>query len=291
MNTRRSGFTLVELSVVLVIISLLVGAIVAGTSLVRAARVKSVTSDKEAYQNAMLAFRDKYSALPGDMINATDFWGYAPGVPAGTRTAMDTACAKLTTRSTTKATCNGNGNDSIYERDGTGWLIHEQFRVWQHLANAGMIEGSYSGVADCNAPSPCATPGVNTPVSSLPDATWYIADPNGLTGGGLAWLNALWGERDGKHILYFGGTITADLGTLSSNPFQPILTPAEAWAIDDKYDDSSPGRGKVRVIAPIPPNSYLSDELHCANDDDASVAKYNLTKTTLECSLYFMLPF
>ncbi|MBM3618869.1 MAG: type II secretion system protein, partial [Alphaproteobacteria bacterium] len=282
--SRRAGFTLVELSVVLVIISLLVGAIVAGTSLVRAARVKSVTSDKEAYQNAMLAFRDKYNALPGDMANATDIWGYATGVAGPITVAKDNACAQLLTYSTNKATCNGNGNDRIYERTGAGYFGHEQYRVWQHLSNAGMIEGTYSGVIDCNSSTAiCAAPGVNTPVSSMPDATWYIADPNGEPPGS-PWFDLLWTNRIEKHLLYFGGTIVSNYRTANSNPFQSILTPAEAWAIDDKYDDGFPGRGRVRVISPDPGNPFTASPQLCATTANSTTAVYNLTKTTLECS-------
>lgn len=295
MNTRSSrpiqGFTLVELSVVLVVISLLVGAIVAGTSLIRAARVKSVTSDKEAYQNAILAFRDKYSALPGDMSNATDIWGYATGVAGPITQAKDDTCAKLLTYSTTKATCNGNGNDSIYERTGAGWFGHEQYRVWQHLSNAGMIEGSYSGVIDCNSSTAiCATPGVNTPVSSMPDATWYIADPN-LEPASSFWFDLLWTTKIDKHLLYFGGTVVANYRTAASNPFQPIMTPQEAWSIDDKFDDGFPGRGKIRVISPDGGNPFTASAQLCATTTNAATAVYNLTKTSLECSIYFYMPF
>lgn len=292
-TSKRSGFTLVELSVVLVIISLLVGAIIAGTTLIRAARVKSVTSDKEAYQNAMLAFRDKYSALPGDMANATDIWGYAPGVTPGAITpAKDTTCSGLKTYSTTKATCNGNGNDIIYERTGSlPFYGHEMYRAWQHLSNAGMIEGSYAGVIDCNsATAICATPGVNTPVSSMTDATWFIGYPGGEPSSSF-WFDILWTNQIDKHLLYFGGTIVSNYRTTNSNPFQSVLTPAEAWSIDDKFDDGFPGRGKVRVISPDTGNPFTSTPQLCATSTNAATAKYNLIKTTLECSIYFYLPF
>lgn len=289
-RTNR-GFSLVELSVVLIIISLLVGAIIAGTTLIRVSRVKSVTSDKEAYQNAMLAFRDKYNALPGDLSNATDIWGYATGASAPITPAKDDACAKLLTYSTTKATCNGNGNDIIYDRTGTGYYGHEMYRAWQHLSNAGMIEGSYSGVIDCaSSTAVCDTPGINSPLSSFPDATWHIAFPGGEPPGSF-WFDLLWTNRIDKHILYFGGTIVANYKTAASNPFQAVLTPQEAWSIDDKFDDGFPGRGKIRVISPDPGNPFTSTAQLCATTADPTTAKYNLTKTSLECSIYFYMPF
>lgn len=285
-SSRRAGFTLVELSVVLVIISLLVGSIIAGTTLIRAARIKSITSDKEAYQNAILAFRDKYNALPGDMANATDIWGYATGATGPITSVKNDACEALTSPSTTKGTCNGNGNDIIYEHQGE--YNHEQYRVWQHLSNAGMIEGSYSGVIDCPfTDSFCARPGVNTPVSAVPDATWFILNPSGEPAGRLT-STALWTNQIDKHLLFFGGTIVSNYGTAASNPFQPVLSPAEAWSIDDKFDDAFPGRGKIRAIANTVGTEFSTVAPVCV---DTVTNKYNLIKTSQECTLYFYMPF
>ena len=71
----RSGFSLVELSIVLVILGLLTGGILAGQNLIRAAELRSVTTQFQNYHAAVMTFRDKYFALPGDMANAEDFWG------------------------------------------------------------------------------------------------------------------------------------------------------------------------------------------------------------------------
>ena len=133
---RRSlrAFSLVELSIVLVILGLLVGGALSGRSLIRAAEMRSIQTDFSKYLAAVHQFRDKYFALPGDMPNATAFWGAAHPTPA---TCRDTP-------STTTATCNGNGNGEV-KATGTSW---ESSRFWQHLANAALIEGTYDGVDD-----------------------------------------------------------------------------------------------------------------------------------------------
>ena len=75
----RAGFTLIELSIVLVIIGLVVGGIFVGKELVRASQLNSVLRDLDKYNSAVLTFKDKYGHLPGDIPNATQFWGSAGG--------------------------------------------------------------------------------------------------------------------------------------------------------------------------------------------------------------------
>ena len=129
-----AGFTLLELSIVLVIIGLLIGGIFVGQSLIHNAQLNAVITEFTRYQTAVQSFKQQYQALPGDMNNATSFWGVAGG------TGSDTTC--MNTVSTTAATCNGNGDEVI----GTSVVTwDETFRAWQHLATAKMIEGFYAG--------------------------------------------------------------------------------------------------------------------------------------------------
>jgi prepilin-type N-terminal cleavage/methylation domain-containing protein len=70
----KKGFTLVELSIVLVILGLLAGGVLAGQSLIRAAELRSVTTQLEQYSTAIYAFRDRYFAIPGDEEFARRAW-------------------------------------------------------------------------------------------------------------------------------------------------------------------------------------------------------------------------
>jgi prepilin-type N-terminal cleavage/methylation domain-containing protein len=109
----RRAFSLVEISIVIVILALLIGGIITGRSLIRAAELRSVMTDANAYIAAVGNFRTQYRYLPGDAPNAESYWGAA-------------------------TTDNGN-NDSLVEGD-------ERFRFWQHLNLAGFVEKSFSGV-------------------------------------------------------------------------------------------------------------------------------------------------
>lgn len=62
-----AGFTLIEMSIVLVIIGLIVGGILVGQDLIRASYIRATVSQIEKYNTAVNTFHDKYGFLPGDM--------------------------------------------------------------------------------------------------------------------------------------------------------------------------------------------------------------------------------
>ena len=58
MHSKRHAFTLVELSIVLVILGLLVGGVLSGQSLIHSAQLRVVTTELDNYKTAMNSFRD-----------------------------------------------------------------------------------------------------------------------------------------------------------------------------------------------------------------------------------------
>lgn len=69
---QQSGFTLVELAIVMIIIGLLIGGVLKGQQLIQNARTTAVISEIKGYQAALNSFRDTYGGAPGDMGNARD---------------------------------------------------------------------------------------------------------------------------------------------------------------------------------------------------------------------------
>lgn len=63
---QQSGFTLIEIAIVLVIIGLLLGGVLQGQQLIQNSRVKAATNDFNGIVTAMLSYRDRYGKLPGD---------------------------------------------------------------------------------------------------------------------------------------------------------------------------------------------------------------------------------
>lgn len=75
MNKRQSGFTLIEIAIVMVIIGLLLGGVLKGQEMITNARIKNVTNDFEGISAAIFSYQDRYNALPGDDPNAAARWG------------------------------------------------------------------------------------------------------------------------------------------------------------------------------------------------------------------------
>lgn len=69
-KTSESGFTLVELAIVLIIVGLLIGGILKGQELIGNAQVTAQSSEMRALEAATSGFRDQFAAIAGDVANA-----------------------------------------------------------------------------------------------------------------------------------------------------------------------------------------------------------------------------
>lgn len=233
----RNGFSLVELSIVLVILGLLTGGILAGQSLIRASELRSVSTEMSRYSTAIYSFRDKYFQLPGDFSKAYDFWGAAGG------------CTNVDVNADL-AGCNGNGNGLVITTGSSN--IGESARSWQHLALAGLVEGSYSGVQS-TAPE--------YPYSKMGQGFWY---PKSWSVSAHGWTGAPTGQ-------------TLMLALLNSG-----IKPEEAWNIDTKLDDGRASSGRMFPHATSPAGCVTGTTWGTAASD------YALTSTSGTCTLFMI---
>lgn len=72
-NRNQNGFTLIELSIVLVLIGLIIGGVLKGQELISSTRLKMTVSQWDAVKAAVNSFQDKYVAIPGDYDQASSY--------------------------------------------------------------------------------------------------------------------------------------------------------------------------------------------------------------------------
>jgi len=118
MKRKQSGFTLIEIAIVLVIIGLLLGGVLKGQELINSAKVKNLATDFKNVPVFIYGYQDKFKALPGDDINAV---------------------------SHVAATGVGNGNGIINGNWNSTNTADETQLFWQDVRLAGLAPGPTTG--------------------------------------------------------------------------------------------------------------------------------------------------
>ncbi|MEO5692294.1 MAG: prepilin-type N-terminal cleavage/methylation domain-containing protein [Usitatibacter sp.] len=154
MKSQQSGFTLVEIAIVLVIIGLLLGGILKGQELINSAKVKNIANDFRVIPTYIYAYQDKFKSLPGDDATVTS---HVPGATAATGGTL------------------GNGVIEGSWNDASG--TSEAFLFWQHVRLANLAAGP-TDPTDATY-RPVNAVGGNFGISSNSAATATIA---GMTG-------------------------------------------------------------------------------------------------------------
>jgi prepilin-type N-terminal cleavage/methylation domain-containing protein len=261
-SVAKEGFTLIELSIVLVIIGLIIGGILVGRDMIRAAELRSVLSDIEKFKTAFNTFNLKYNCIPGDCANATTFFGvdsngcpYAGGSAGGVT-----------------GTCNGDGDGNVAPNS-TG--VYENYQAWRQLGFAGLIKGTYTGIPSGTQ----AKAGVNVPASSIFKVGYDVGYFN--IGGNANPGYQLSGSSLCHRFVVAGERLN---GVLNSS----FATPYELIAMEAKVDDGNPVTGILTVI----PDGY-DYNLHyvgaCSNwgASVASASNYYFKNSTYSCYMVF----
>jgi prepilin-type N-terminal cleavage/methylation domain-containing protein len=203
---KQAGFTLIELSIVLVIIGLIVGGVLVGQDLIKAAEIRATISQKEKIDAATMTFRGKYNGLPGDLLNASTTFGFdATGIAAGTT---------------------GNGlinRGAAGATDNSGTLLDDEAAMFfRHLAQANLIGDPIT--QSTGAAASVSTIATTAPLSKMGRGNYFLVM-------NISGLNAM-----------FLGGFTVSTGTVT---FAKAITPSEAFQIDSKVDDGNGLTGTV----------------------------------------------
>lgn len=159
-RSYHAGFTLIELSIVLVVIALLISGVITGQKMIENARIQKIIYEIQDYQSVFSAFYENYKALPGDMIDATAV------LPNG------------------GTTSNGDGDRTILWDSST--TPSEGLLAWQHIELAEMMHfggmpGSSTGndaIVDETIPNSTVSPRLGFGVYTTSGVTQFIVGAN-----------------------------------------------------------------------------------------------------------------
>ena len=121
MRQQQSGFTLVEIAIVLVIIGLLLGGVLKGQELINQAKIKNIANDLNGMSVAVYGYQDRYKRYPGDDDGAATRW-------------------------TNPLATSGDGNAQVGATNNAAYIdcsasTVENCQFWHHLRLAGFIGG------------------------------------------------------------------------------------------------------------------------------------------------------
>lgn len=223
--TKKRGFTLIELSIVLVIIGLIVGGVMVGQNLMFASQIHQQVKQLQEYSQAYSTFQLKYNCIPGDCRNATDYFssstnGNGNGILESTKVMAD---GRL-----------NYGNDSTR-------FDFEFPTFFTHLILAGLIP-SEPQIQTLGYPEP------KLPHTNKQGFTANSALAIGMDGYASSFTTQsddYFGENLWRVGLYFAvGRPSAGWG--SNNDKDGLFTPLATYAVDAKIDDGKPQTGDFK---------------------------------------------
>ncbi len=230
---NNSAFTLIELSIAIVIIGLVVGGVMVGRDLIKSSEIRAQIRQLEQFTTAINTFKLKYNYLPGDL-------------PLKEATAFGFPIVIL--NDVSDSYNYSNNRDGIYTSNGNGFIEDRAFSgvnelvlggycnyetgepvyFWQDLRVANLINprlytlpeywnGVHAGVV---MPQPIAEFGQNN---------FVIID-----------------EINRKNIFLIQGTNPVNfIHSGYNSPSVMAFSPLEAFTLDSKIDDGKPLTGKV----------------------------------------------
>lgn len=218
-DSHRSGFTLIEVSIVLIIIGLIVSGVLVGRDLIRAAEIRAGIAQIEQYNTAVNTFRIKFNDIPGDLRSAS-------------------ALGMVTRASHGTGVINGNGQiestmNNITNHS-TSLIGYETTLIWSDLIASNLINMPSSAATDNIVPALMFGDDSQEQVKKyLPSAK--LGNGNFVTvfssqGTNYFQISKIQGISGGLYLMDYG------------------ITPQEAFSVDKKMDDGMPLTGVVRGL-------------------------------------------
>jgi len=224
------GFTLIEISIVLVIIGLITGGILVGQDLIAAATVRAQITQMEKYNAAVNTFRGKYGYLPGDIPDPTATqYGFNPRGPFPGEGDGNGVIQGLD---------NSNATANFDNQVGSG----ESVAFWVDLSTSRLIpDGLNIGAPTLVGSAYTATlplVGLYLPAAKIGAGNYVYVWSGGYT--------PMSGMHQGDGRNYFGLSAVNTLFDGEANATATIRV-VQAYNIDIKIDDGLPQLGRVQA--------------------------------------------
>lgn len=207
MKSSNKGFTLVELSIVIVIIGLIIAGVTAGQALVKQSQLRAILTQTDQIRAGINAFKLAYNGLPGDITNGSVYWS---------------GCGAT-------EICDGDGNKQIGTALKNTDEAPESYIAWWQLNVAGLVPGSYT-IAAGDAGSIAGVIGTTIPAAKYSGAGVTLGYDGGL-------LTST--ASTAKNIMLFGAAVSSALARGA------FLTPQQAVSLDIKADDGNALKGGI----------------------------------------------
>ncbi len=273
-SSKKSAFSLIELSIVLIIIGLLIAGVTGGASLIKSSELRAAISEARGWSTAVNGFYNQFNAFPGD-------YNVAIGLPAGAAGNSNSQINAYTLAANPSAVLSSTA--ACANTASTAGCAYEDNVAWVQLKNAGVVDTNTVSAPTLSTTGATSF-GVTNPQSKIKSSGWLFdyGSANGSTAGT---------NQFGQNVVILSGapsTTAMDASNsyvngATSARVTGAITPADALSIDTKVDDGKYNTGRIQGINPAAIYSAVGGAANCAG----TLTTYNTTQTTKNCAISY----
>jgi prepilin-type N-terminal cleavage/methylation domain-containing protein len=253
--TAPSGFTLIELSVVMVIIGLIMGGVMVGVAQIEQFKIRAQMSQFKQYETAYYQFKDVYGGIPGDLVSPTQFW---PGIASP---------------SSTSQRGNGTIDNQTAGNNGFSNTGKEGLHFYLQLGKSGLVGREFTGTF------------VKNDGVLMAKINESIGVGIGQTSEGASGTQLSAAERAITYAaaMYLNNIDFSGAGQLINTGVNAGVTPEQVKNMDVKMDDGIARKGKLKAYTLRGNTTNM-----CLTGTDGD---YNLSSPDRVCVIEYILEF
>jgi prepilin-type N-terminal cleavage/methylation domain-containing protein len=254
LKKSKEGFSLVELSIVLIIVGLLFVGVSSGGKLIQAAKLNKIMSEISSVDSSFLAFFQAYEQYPGDFDDAQSFWG--------------------------TSVRNGDNDGKVAVNPdalASDSLGDESSSVFIHMQSGEFIDGNYSAQIDQQ----------RYAYETELKAHLIIANEKDSTDATLEGFQST--TLNDKNLIIVAKDLSATRAPNDAGVNSPFLTPREAYSLDKKYDDTLPKTGRITYRDETNTTTGSTTPGSCIDVTNNAYLASGTTSDSLGCNLVYLI--